>query len=119
MIRNAFFDDQPVLWTKVDAPSIDPAGYDLQQEWFQSKDETRSMFVVGQERCGENGHNPALLTAYGGFNVSLTPTFSRTAYLWMRTRGSLAVANLRGGAEFGEDWHRAGMLDKKQNVLTT
>ncbi len=110
------------LWTKVDAPSIDPAAYEVAQEWFKSKDGTRvPMFVVhkkglrfGQEKTG---HNPTLLTAYGGFNISLTPSFSRTAYLWMEHGGIFAVANLRGGAEFGEDWHRAGMLDKKQNVF--
>jgi prolyl oligopeptidase len=75
------------------------------------------MFVVHKKGLTKNGKNPTLLTAYGGFNVSLTPTFSRTAYLWMEHGGVFAVANLRGGAEFGEDWHRAGMLDKKQNVF--
>ncbi len=105
-------------WAKVDAPSIDPAGYEVQQEWYQSKDGTRvPMFVVHKKGLQKNGHNPTLLTAYGGFNISLTPTFSRTAYLWMEHGGVYAVANLRGGAEFGEDWHRAGMLDKKQNVF--
>jgi prolyl oligopeptidase len=110
-------------WAKVDAPSIDPAGYDVQQEWFNSKDGARvPMFVVHKKIVGTNafkkdGKNPTLLTAYGGFNVSLTPTFSRAAYLWMEHGGIYAVANLRGGAEFGEDWHRAGMLDKKQNVF--
>ena len=108
----------PTLWTKVDAPSIDPSGYDVNQEWFKSKDGTRvPMFVVHKRGIAKNGKNPALLTAYGGFNVSLTPGFSRTAYLWMEHGGIYAVANLRGGAEFGEDWHRAGMLDKKQNVF--
>jgi prolyl oligopeptidase len=108
----------PTLWTKVDAPSIDPAGYDVAQEWFKSKDGTRvPMFVVHKKGIPKNGKNPTLLTAYGGFNVSLTPSFSRTAYLWMEHGGIYAVANLRGGAEFGEDWHRAGMLDKKQNVF--
>lgn len=107
-----------VLWTKVAAPSIDPAAYDVAQEWFKSKDGTRvPMFVVHKKGLSKNGKNPTLLTAYGGFNVSLTPTFSRTAYLWMEHGGVFAVANLRGGAEFGEDWHRAGMLDKKQNVF--
>ena len=108
----------PTLWTKVDAPSIDPAAYEVNQEWFKSKDGTRvPMFVVHKKGVAKNGKNPTLLTAYGGFNVSLTPTFSRTAYLWMEHGGIYAVANLRGGAEFGEDWHRAGMLDKKQNVF--
>ncbi len=106
------------LWTKVDAPSIDPSTYEVAQEWFNSKDGTRvPMFVVHKKGLQKNGHNPTLLTAYGGFNISLTPTFSRTAYLWMEHGGIYAVANLRGGAEFGEDWHRAGMLDKKQNVF--
>ena len=106
------------LWAKVEAPSIDPAAYDVEQEWYHSKDGTRMpMFVVCTRGLKKDGHNPTLLTAYGGFNVSLTPSFSRTAYLWMEHGGVFAVANLRGGAEFGEDWHRAGMLDKKQNVF--
>jgi prolyl oligopeptidase len=106
------------LWTKVDAPSIDPAAFEVNQEWFKSEDGTRvPMFVVHKKGIQKNGKNPTLLTAYGGFNVSLTPSFSRTAYLWMEHGGVFAVANLRGGAEFGEDWHRAGMLDKKQNVF--
>jgi prolyl oligopeptidase len=106
------------LWAKVDAPAIDPVAYEVQQEWYHSKDGTRvPMFVVHKKGLQKNGHNPTLLTAYGGFNISLTPTFSRTAYLWMEHGGIYAVANLRGGAEFGEDWHRAGMLEKKQNVF--
>ena len=108
----------PTLWTKVDAPSIDPSAYEVAQEWFKSKDGTRvPMFVVHKKGLPKNGRNPTLLTAYGGFNVSLTPTFSRTAYLWMEHGGIYSVANLRGGSEFGEDWHRSGMLDKKQNVF--
>jgi prolyl oligopeptidase len=106
------------LWAKVDAPAIDPAAYEVNQEWYHSKDGTRvPMFIVNKKGLKKGGHNPTLLTAYGGFNVSLTPAFSRTAYLWMEHGGVYAVANLRGGAEFGEDWHRAGMLDKKQNVF--
>ena len=106
------------LWAKVEAPSIDPAAYEVEQEWYHSKDGTRvPMFVVCKRGLKKDGHNPTLLTGYGGFNVSLTPSFSRTAYLWMEHGGVFAVANLRGGAEFGEDWHRAGMLDKKQNVF--
>ncbi|MGB7133572.1 MAG: prolyl oligopeptidase family serine peptidase [Candidatus Sulfotelmatobacter sp.] len=105
-------------WAKVDAPSIDPSAYDVQQEWFHSKDGTRvPMFVVHKKGIIKDGKNPTLLTAYGGFNISVTPAFNRAAYLWMEHGGIYAVANLRGGAEFGEDWHRAGMLDKKQNVF--
>jgi len=111
-------DGSTSLWAKVDAPSIDPAAYEVQQEWYHSKDGTRlPMFIVHKKGLKKDGRNPTLVTAYGGFNVSLTPTFSRTAYLWMEHGGVYAVANLRGGAEFGEDWHRAGMLDKKQNVF--
>src|SRR5580698_2130155 len=105
-------------WAKVDAPSIAPAAYEVNQEWYHSKDGTRvPMFIVNKKGLKKGGRNPTLFTAYGGFNVSLTPSFSRTAYLWMEHGGVYAVANLRGGAEFGEDWHRAGMLGNKQNVF--
>jgi prolyl oligopeptidase len=106
------------LWAKVEAPSIDPTAYDVQQEWFKSKDGTRvPMFIVSKKGLQKNGHNPALLTAYGGFNISNMPAFNRATYLWLEHGGVYAVANVRGGAEFGEDWHRAGMLEKKQNVF--
>jgi len=106
------------LWNKVDAPGIDPAKYQVEQVWFNSKDGTRvPMFVFHEKGLELNGKNPTLLTGYGGFNVSLTPNFVGDRYLWLEHGGVFAVANLRGGAEFGEDWHRAGMLDKKQNVF--
>jgi prolyl oligopeptidase len=111
-------DGSTSLWTHVDAPSIDPSAYEVNQEWFNSKDGTRvPMFVVHKKGIAKNSHTPTLLTAYGGFNLSLSPSFNRPAYLWMEHGGIYAVANLRGGAEFGEDWHRAGMLEKKQNVF--
>ena len=111
-------DVKSTLWAKVDAPSIDPSAYDVQQVWYSSKDGTKvPMFVVNKKGIEKNGKNPTLLTGYGGFNVSLTPAFSRSMYLWMEHGGIYAVANLRGGSEFGEDWHRAGMLEKKQNVF--
>ncbi len=110
--------DKSDLWAKVDAPSIDPSAYDVRQEWFASKDGTKvPMFIVSKKGLLKTGRNPTLLTGYGGFNISLGPTFSRSAYLWMEHGGVYAVANLRGGSEFGEDWHRAGMLEKKQNVF--
>ena len=111
-------DNSTSVWTKVDAPSIDPSAYEVDQEWFNSKDGTRvPMFVVHKKGLTKTGHTPTLLTGYGGFNVSLTPVFNRAAYLWLEHGGIYTVANLRGGSEFGEDWHRAGMLDKKQNVF--
>ena len=111
-------DVKSALWAKVDAPSIDPSAYDVQQVWYKSKDGTKvPMFVVGKKGIEKNGKNPTLLTGYGGFNISLTPAFNRSMYLWMEHGGIYAVANLRGGSKFGEDWHRAGMLEKKQNVF--
>jgi len=108
----------PTLWGKVDAPSIDASAYDVEQVWFTSKDGTRvPMFVVSKKGVKKDGANPTVLTGYGGFNISLQPQFNRSMYLWMEHGGIYAVANLRGGSEFGEDWHRAGMLDKKQNVF--
>jgi prolyl oligopeptidase len=106
------------LWAKVDAPSIDPSAFEVQQVWYTSKDGTKiPMFIVHKKGIEKNGKNPTLLTGYGGFNISLKPTFNRSMYLWMEHGGIYAVANLRGGSEFGEDWHRAGMLEKKQNVF--
>ncbi len=111
-------DHKTALWGKVEAPSIDPSAYEVNQVWYNSKDGTRvPMFVVYKKGLEKNGKNPTLLTGYGGFNISVTPAFNRSAYLWLEHGGVYAVANLRGGAEFGEDWHRAGMLDKKQNVF--
>src|SRR3989440_2478939 len=106
------------LWDKVDAPGINPADYEMQQVWFTSKDGTKvPMFVFHKKGLDLNGKNPTLLTGYGGFNISETPSFVPGRYVWLEHGGVFAVANLRGGAEFGEDWHRAGMLDKKQNVF--
>ncbi len=116
--RFTLVEHQSSLWAKVDAPSIDASDYEVRQEWYHSKDGTRvPMFVVHKKGLKNDGQNPTLLTGYGGFNVSMTPAFSRSAYLWLEHGGVYAVANLRGGAEFGEDWHRAGMLEKKQNVF--
>src|SRR6476469_7797239 len=106
------------LWDKVATPGIDPSAYEVAQLWYTSKDGTKvPMFVFHKKGLVLNGKNPTLLTGYGGFNVSLTPSFVGDRYLWLEHGGVFAVANLRGGAEFGEDWHRAGMLDKKQNVF--
>jgi prolyl oligopeptidase len=108
----------PELWARVDAPSIDPSAYEVNQVWFSSKDGTKvPMFTFYKKGLALNGKNPTVLTGYGGFNISLTPSFAGDRYLWLDHGGVFAVANLRGGAEFGEDWHRAGMLEKKQNVF--
>lgn len=104
-------------WAKVKAP-IESNQYDVKQVWFNSKDGTRvPMFIVSKKGLVLNGKNPTLLTGYGGFNVSRTPTFERTIFVWLEHGGVYADANLRGGSEFGEKWHAAGMLGNKQNVF--
>ena len=108
---------QSELWDRVNAP-LDPANYEVNQLWYASKDGTKiPMFVFHKKGLKLDGHNPTLLTGYGGFNISITPSFVGGRFLWLDHGGVYAVANLRGGAEFGEDWHRAGMLEKKQNVF--
>ncbi|HZQ92207.1 MAG TPA: prolyl oligopeptidase family serine peptidase [Terriglobales bacterium] len=104
-------------WARVAAP-VDASPYDVRQVWYTSKDGTRvPMFIVARKGLKQDGSNPTLLTGYGGFNVSERPAFNRSLYVWLEHGGIYALANLRGGSEFGEDWHRAGMLDKKQNVF--
>src|SRR5579864_3479956 len=106
------------IWNRVEAPSIGPSKYKEKQVWLTSKDSTRvTMFVFHKKGLELSGKNPTLLTGYGGFNISLTPEFVGDRFLWLEHGGVFVIANLRGGAEFGEEWHRAGMLDKKQNVF--
>jgi prolyl oligopeptidase len=105
------------MWESVET-GIDTSRYDIKQVWYSSKDGTRvPMFLVMRKGLKLTGHNPALLTAYGGFNVSMTPEFNKVLFPWLDRGGIFAMANLRGGSEFGEDWHRAGMMEKKQNVF--
>ncbi len=106
------------LWDKVSAPGIDPSAYEVKQLWYASKDGTKvPMFIFYKKGLQLDGRTPTLLTGYGGFNLSMTPEFRGPRFVWLEHGGIFAIANLRGGAEFGEDWHRAGMLDKKQNVF--
>jgi prolyl oligopeptidase len=97
---------------------FDPTGLVVEQTWFTSKDGTRSsMYVIHREGITLDGSHPTILTGYGGFNVALRPSFSGTAAAWVEMGGVWAIATLRGGNEFGEAWHRAGMLENKQNVF--
>ena len=97
---------------------FDPSGYETKQVFFHSKDGTRiPIFITHRKNLKLNGRNPTLLYAYGGFNISIKPYFSISALTWLQLGGVYAVANLRGGGEYGENWHKAGMLDKKQNVF--
>ena len=101
-------------------PQVDfnPDDYQTKQVFYSSLDGTKiPMFVTHKKGIELNGNNPTLLYAYGGFNISLTPSFSISSIVWMEMGGIYAVANLRGGGEYGEAWHQAGMKDKKQNVF--
>lgn len=97
---------------------IDTGAFEVRQVWYRSKDGTRvSMFVAHRHGLDLNGANPTLLTGYGGFNISRTPIFSATLCYWLDRGGVYALPNLRGGGEYGEAWHQAGMLERKQNVF--
>jgi prolyl oligopeptidase len=105
------------VWFAAKVP-IDSARYEVNQVWYASKDGTKiPMFLAHAKGLKLDGSNPVLLTGYGGFNVSSTPGFNAFAAAWLASGGVYAVANLRGGGEFGEEWHHAGMLEKKQNVF--
>jgi prolyl oligopeptidase len=97
---------------------FDPDDYVVKQVFYDSKDGTRvPMFIVHRADVELDGSNPTILYGYGGFNISLTPGFSITQLAWMEMGGVYAIANLRGGGEFGEAWHKAGTKDQKQNVF--
>ncbi len=97
---------------------FDPADFQVKQVFYQSKDGTRvPMFIAHKKGIELNGKNPTLLYGYGGFNIPLTPGFSVTRLQWMEMGGVFAVANLRGGGEYGEKWHKAGTKTNKQNVF--
>ena len=92
--------------------------YRIDQVWYPSKDGTKvSMFLVHRNDMPQDGNRPVLLTGYGGFNISLTPAFDPANFVLLDEGGIYAVANLRGGGEYGEAWHEAGMLERKQNVF--
>jgi prolyl oligopeptidase len=98
--------------------AFDPADYETTQVFYKSKDGTRvPMFISHKKGIALDGKNPTLLYGYGGFNISLTPVFSASNLAWMERGGVYAQPNLRGGGEYGEDWHQAGTKLKKQNVF--
>ena len=97
---------------------VDFSQFETKQVFYTSKDGTRvPMFITSKKGIALDGNNPTLLYAYGGFNISQTPSFSSANLAWLEMGGIYAVANLRGGGEYGKEWHEAGMLDKKQNVF--
>ncbi|MBU8933992.1 MAG: prolyl oligopeptidase family serine peptidase [candidate division Zixibacteria bacterium] len=123
---SSFNNPSTVLRYDFDRDTIDtfdqvPAGIDVSsievtQVWYKSVDGTPvSMFVVHRDDVALNGQNPTYLSGYGGFNVNETPYFSRLIAFWVNRGGVYALPNLRGGGEYGEEWHQAGMLENKQN----
>jgi prolyl oligopeptidase len=107
-VRSALFQESPV----------DFSGVEVVREWVTSKDGTRvPLTILKPEGASLDGSNPTLLTGYGGYGLSREPRFDPLNEVWLERGGVLAVANIRGGGEFGEEWHRAGMLTRKQNVF--
>lgn len=105
------------VWNQIKVP-MESHKYEVNQVWYKSKDGTKiPMFIVHAKGIKLDGSHPTILTGYGGFNANLTPYFSAQAAAWLKSGGVFAVANLRGGGEFGEEWHRAGMRENKQNVF--
>jgi prolyl oligopeptidase len=97
---------------------FNPADYEVRQIKYKSKDGTEiPMFIVHKKGLKMNGANPTLLYAYGGFNISMTPGFSVSRLVWLENGGVFAMPNLRGGGEYGEEWHAAGTKLQKQNVF--
>ena len=109
--------DEVDVWSRIEAP-VDSDRFAVKQVFYPSADGRRiSMFIVHPKGLELDGSHPALLYGYGGFNISLTPRFSPSRVVWLERGGVYAEANLRGGGEYGEEWHRAGMLDNKQKVF--
>ena len=104
-------------WARIALP-IDTAQLAAEQVVFRSNDGTPiSMFILSRRGAVRDGANPTLLTGYGGFNLSMTPAFASSRAVWLERGGVIAIPNLRGGGEYGEDWHRAGQLLVKQNTF--
>lgn len=104
----------------VDSPELDfdPSVYETQQVFVSSRDGTQvPMYLTHKKGLARNGQNPTLLYGYGGFNISTMPAFAVSRLIWLELGGVYASANMRGGAEYGEEWHQGGMLNNKQNVF--
>ncbi|MGE5464374.1 MAG: prolyl oligopeptidase family serine peptidase, partial [Syntrophothermus sp.] len=104
----------------VNSPELDfdPGAYETRQVFATSKDGTRiPMYLTHKKGLQHNSQNPTLLYGYGGFNISILPSFEIPILVWLEMGGVFASANMRGGGEYGEEWHQGGMLDRKQNVF--
>jgi len=117
VLRHDLGEDETTVWQELASP-IDPDAFSVEQVRYPSKDGTLiPMFLIARKGLVRDGRAPALLYGYGGFNVNITPGFAAAVGPFIEQGGVYAVANLRGGGEYGETWHRAGMLGCKQNVF--
>jgi len=106
------------VFFRQNAPGVNPDDFTVEQVWYNSKDGTRvPMFIAYRKGLQRTGKTPTILSGYGGFVLSQLPNFGATNITWMENGGMVALANLRGGGEFGEQWHQAGMQANKQNVF--
>jgi prolyl oligopeptidase len=117
IFQTSVTDEAQTLWARIDFP-VDPSLYMVEQKFFASKDGTQvPMFIVHRRDMPFDGSTPFMLYGYGGFDINMLPSFKAGYYPWLEAGGGFAIVNLRGGGEFGEQWHQDGMLLKKQHVF--
>ena len=116
--KYSIIDNKLTIFNQINSP-LNQKDYIVKQVWYPSKDKTKvSMFLIYKKTIELNSKNQTILYGYGGFNIPMKPpTLDYSRFLWLENGGVIAIANLRGGSEYGEQWHRNGMLDKKQNVF--
>ncbi|MDY0395209.1 prolyl oligopeptidase family serine peptidase [Virgibacillus halophilus] len=118
MIYQYYPSEQKLAVYKAAELPIDVSAFETKQVFYTSKDGTKApMFITKRKDSRQDGENPVILYGYGGFSVNVTPSFNPAILRWLEKGGIYAVAVLRGGNEYGESWHRAGMLANKQNVF--
>jgi len=112
-------EDKRVIFAEPKVHGFDPSSFQVEQVFSTSKDGTAiPAFIIKRKDLEQNGKNPCLMWGYGGFNINILPSFSPIRTVWMQYfHGMYVLVNLRGGEEYGEEWHQGGIKDKKQNVF--